>query len=68
MARTMLDLSEGVFMNIANLSLAFRDSYLEFIKTGIKQDTLTSLRTAPLHITVLFPDHFISKAHEICQP
>ena len=61
MARTMQDLSEGVFVNVANLTLARRDSYLEYIKAGIKQDTLTSLRTAPLH---LFPDHIIAKAEE----
>ena len=42
MARTMQDLSEGVFVNVANLTLARRDSYLDFIKTGIKQDTLIS--------------------------
>ena len=64
MARTMQDLSEGVFVNVANLTLARRDSYLDFIKTGIKQDTLTSLRTAPLHLSALFPDHIIVKAEE----
>ena len=37
MARTMQDLSEGVFVNVANLTLARRDSYLEFIKTGINR-------------------------------
>ena len=64
MARTMQDLSEGVFVNVAYLTLARRDSYLDFIKTGIKQDTLTSLRTAPLHLSVLFPDHIIAKAED----
>ena len=64
MVRTMQDLSERVFVNVANLTLACRDSYLEFIKTGIKQDTLTSLRTAPLHLSALFPDHIIAKAEE----
>ena len=64
MARTMQDLSEGVFVNVANLTLARRDSYLEYIKAGIKQDTLTSLRTAPLHLSALFPDHIIAKAEE----
>ena len=64
MARTMQDLSEGVFVNVANLTLARRDSYLEYIKAGIKVDTLTSLRTAPLHLSALFPDHIIAKAEE----
>ena len=63
MARTMQDLSEGVFVNVANLILARRDSYLEYLKVGIKQDTLSSLRTAPLHLSALFPDH-ITKADE----
>ena len=64
MAHTMQDLSEGVFINIANLTLARRDSYLDFARTGIKQDTLMSLRSAPLHMSALFPDHIISKAEE----
>ena len=51
-------------MNVANLTLARRDSYLEYIKAGIKQDTLRSLRTAPLHLSALFPDHIIAKAEE----
>ena len=64
MARTMQDLSDGVFINVANFTLARRDSYLDFVKTGSKQDTLMSLRSAPLHTSALFPDHIISKAEE----
>ena len=64
MAGTMQDLSEGVFGNVANLTLARRDSYLEYIKAGIKQDTLSSLRTAPLHPSALLSDHIIAKAEE----
>ena len=64
MARTMQYLSEGVFINVANLTLPRRDSYLEYIKAGIKQDTLMSLRTAPLHLSALFPDYIIAKAEE----
>ena len=67
MARTMQDLSEGIFINVANLTLTRRDSYLDYIKSGIKQDMLTALRTAHLHSNALFPDHLISKAEEeIC--
>ena len=61
MDHTVQDLSDGVFINVANLTLARRDSYLEFLKAGIKQDTLISLRTAPIHMSALFPDHIISK-------
>ena len=43
MQRTMQDLSEGVFISMANLTLARRDSYLEFIRGGVKPDTLTAL-------------------------
>ena len=35
MQRTMQDLSEGVFISMANLTLARRDSYLEFIRGGV---------------------------------
>ena len=64
MARTMQDLSSGVFINVANFTLTRRDSYLDYLKAGIKQDTLNALRTAPLHMSALFPDHLISKAEE----
>ena len=64
MARTMQDLSDGVFINVANLTLTRRDSYLDYLKAGIKQDTLNALRSAPLHMSALFPDHLISKAEE----
>ena len=49
MGYTMQDLSEGIFINVANFTLARRDSYLDFVKAGIKQDTLTALRITPLH-------------------
>ena len=64
MARTMQDLSDGVFVSVANLTLARRDSYLDFVRSGIKQDTLMALRSAPLHMSALFPDHMITKAEE----
>ena len=64
MARTMQDLLEGVFINVANLTMTRKDSYLDYLKAGIKQDTLNALRTAPLHMSALFPDHLISKAEE----
>ena len=56
MARTMQDLSEGVFISMANFTLTRRDSYLEYLYAGVKQDTLTALRTAPVHLHPLFPD------------
>ena len=64
MQRTMQDLSEGVFISMANLTLARRDSYLEFIRGGVKPDTLTALRTAPVHLHSLFPDSLLVKAED----
>ena len=59
----MQDLSEGVFISMANLTLARRDSYLEFIRGGVKPDTLTALRTAPV-LHSLFPDNLLIKAED----
>ena len=68
MARTMQDLSEGVFISMANFTLARRDSYLEYLHAGVKQDTLNALRTSPVHLNSLFPDQLITKAEEeICR-
>ena len=68
MARTMKDLSEAVFINMANFTLARRDSYLDYLHAGVKQDTLHALRTSPVHLNALFSDQLISKAEEeICK-
>ena len=68
MARTMQDLSEGVFISMANFTLARRDSYLEYLHAGVKQDTLNALRTSPVHLNSLFSDQLITKAEEeICR-
>ena len=64
MQRTMQDLSEGVSISMANLTLARRDSYLEFIRGGVKPDTLTALCTAPVHLHSLFPDSLLVKAED----
>ena len=64
MARTMQDLSEGVFISMANFTLACRDSCLEYLHAGVKQDTLTALRTAPVHLQSLFLDQLLIKAEE----
>ena len=36
MARTMQDLSEGIFISMANFTLARRDSYIEYLHAGVK--------------------------------
>ena len=47
-----------------NFTLARRDSYLAHVKAGIKQDTLASLRQAPMQLDTLFPDLVLKKAEE----
>ena len=64
MARTMQDLSEGIFINMANFTLARRDSYLDYLHAGVKQETVNALRTSPVHLNALFPDQLITKAEE----
>ena len=64
MAKTMQDLSEGVFINMANFSLACRDSYLHYLHAGVKKDTVNTLRTSPVHLNSLFPDQLVTKAEE----
>ena len=61
-AKTMEHLIDFVFISIGNLTLARRDAYLNYLKTGIKPDTLVALRTAPLQIATLFPDTVIKQA------
>ena len=47
MAKSMEHLTDFVLVNMANLTLLRRDSYLSYLKAGIKPDTLAVLRTAP---------------------
>ena len=63
-AKSMEHLSEFVFISMENLTLVRRDAYMSHLRTGIKHDTLTALRTAPLRIPTLFPDVAIKKAEE----
>ena len=64
MARTMQDLSEAVFINMANFTLAHRDSYLDYLHAGVKHDTVNALRTSSVHLDALFLDQLITKAEE----
>ena len=66
-AKSMEHLSEFVFITMGNLTLIRRDAYLSHLRTGIKPDTLTALRSAPLHISTLFPDSVIKRAEDIAQ-
>ena len=60
----MEHLTDFVFINLANTTLLRRDSYLQYLKAGMKADTLNALRTAPLQLETLFPDTVIKCAEE----
>ena len=64
MAKSMEHFTDFVFVNMANATLLRRDSYLSYLKAGIKVDTLAALRTAPIHLCTLFPDSVIKQAKE----
>ena len=64
-ACTMQDLLEVIFTHMANLTLARRDNYLDYIRAGLKHDTLTVLRNTPLHMCSLFPDQLLKAEGEI---
>ena len=64
MAKSMEHLTEFVFVSMANATLLRRDSYLAYLKAGVKADTLNALRTAPLHLDTLFPDSTVKRAEE----
>ena len=63
-AKAMEHLTHFVFITMGNFTLAHRDAYLNHMKNGIKPDMLAALRTAPLHISTLFPDAVIKRAEE----
>ena len=64
MAKSMEHLTDFVFVNLANTTLLRRDSYLSYLKAGVKADTLNALRSAPLQLDTLFPDQVIKQAEE----
>ena len=64
MAKTMEHLTEFVFINVANMTLARRDTYLAHIKAGIKQDALSALRQPPIYLDKLIPDQTLKWAEE----
>ena len=55
-----------MFTNMTKITLARCDSYLDRLKSGIKHDTMVTIRTAPIHLKdSLVPDSVIQKAEEI---
>ena len=53
MAKAMEHLTDFIFVNMANTTLLRRDSYLSYLKAGVKADTLNALRSAPLELDTL---------------
>ena len=49
-------LADSLFVHMSNMVLLRRDSYLDFVKPGVKQDTMNSLRNALMFGYALFPD------------
>ena len=64
MARTVQDLCDFVFVDMTNITLARRDSYLDHLKSVMKRDTLAAIRNSPLHMFYLFSDSVINEAKE----
>ena len=64
MGTSLQHLADSPFVNMANLVLLRRDSYLEHIKPGVKPDTWNRLRNAPLFSYGLFPDDMICIAEQ----
>ena len=56
---SMQDVSEFVFINMANVTLLRHDSYLDLLKPRVKFDTVAALRTSPLCMTSRFPGSII---------
>ena len=67
MGTSLQHLADSLFVNMANLVLLRRDAYLDFVKPGVKQDTMNLLRNAPLFGYGLFPDAAIMSAEQDIQ-
>ena len=64
MGTALQHLADSLFVNLSNIILLRRDSYLEHVKPGIKPDTLNNLRNAPLFGHGLFPDSILAMAEQ----
>ena len=67
MGTSLQHLADSLFVHMANMILVQRDAYLDFVKSGVKQDTLNSLRNAPMFGYALFPDAAIMTAEQDIQ-
>ena len=60
-------LADSLFVHMSNMILLRRDSYLDFVKPGVKQDTMNTLRNAPMFGYALFLDAAIITAEQDIQ-
>ena len=67
MGTSLRHLADNLFVHLCNLILIRRDFYLEFVKSGVKQDTMNLLKNAPLFGYGLFPDAAIMTAEQDIQ-
>ena len=67
MGTSLQHLADSLFVNMSNLVLLRHDAYLEFVKQGVKPDTMNLLRNAPLFGYGLFPDAAIMTAEQDIQ-
>ena len=67
MGTSLQHLADNLFVNLSNLILLRRDAYLDFVKSGVKQDPMNLLRNAPLFGYGLFPDAAIVSAEQDIQ-
>ena len=64
MGTALQHLADSLFVNLSNIILLRRDSYLEHVKPGIKPDTLNNLRNVPMFGHGLFPDSVLATAEQ----
>ena len=67
MGTSLQHLADSLFVQMSILVLLRRDSYLDFVKPGVKPDTMNSLRNAPMFGYALFPDATIMTAEQDIQ-
>ena len=67
MGTSLQHLADSLFVHMSNMILLRRDSYLDFVKPGVKQDTMNLLRNAPMFGYGLFPDAAIMSAEQDIQ-
>ena len=67
MGTSLQHLADSLFVHMSNLILLRWDSYLDYVKPGVKQDTMNLLHNAPMFGYGLFPDAAIMTAEQDIQ-